>query len=62
MKIAEVTTNEQIVKPLTPDQARVRSIKQNINKQKIALAQERESQQNAKYQKKIAQLKNNTSG
>jgi hypothetical protein len=56
MKIAEI---QNPIKPLSPEQSRVNSIKQSIDNQKIALAQERERQQNAKYQKKIGKLKNN---
>ena len=59
MKIAEI---QSPIKPLSPEQTRVNNIKQNIDKQKITLAQERERQQNAKYQKKIAKLKTNTPG
>ena len=43
-------------KPLSPEQARVRAIKQNVDRQKLALAQERERQQNAKHAAKIQTL------
>jgi hypothetical protein len=53
MKIAELTS---LVKPLSPEQARVRAMKQNIDRQKEALARERERQQNAKHAKKMQSL------
>lgn len=43
-------------KPLSPEQARVRAMKQGIDRQKLALAQERERQQNAKHAQKIQSL------
>ena len=43
-------------KPLSPEQARVRAMKQNVDRQKLALAQERERQQNAKHAAKIQTL------
>jgi hypothetical protein len=53
MKIAEI---QSASKPLTPEKARVRAMKQNIDKQKLALAQERERQQNAKHAEKMRGL------
>ena len=53
MKIAELTS---LVKPLSPEQARVRAMKQNIDRQKEALARERERQQNAKHAQKMQSL------
>jgi hypothetical protein len=61
MKIAEVTVNEQAATPLSQEQARMNTMKQSIDRQKIALAQERERQQNAKYQKKIQKMTNSMS-
>jgi uncharacterized protein YciW len=43
-------------KPLSPEQARVRAMKLNIDKQKEALARERERQQNAKHAQKMQTL------
>ena len=59
MKIAEL---QSASKPLSPEQARVRAMKQNIARQKVALAQERERQQNAKYAQKMQSLQNKTLG
>jgi len=42
MKIAEL---QSASKPLSPEQARVRAIKQGIDSQKLSLAQERERHQ-----------------
>jgi hypothetical protein len=53
MKIAELQSAN---KPLSPEQARVRAMKLNIAKQKIALAQERERQQNVKHAQKMQTL------
>ena len=59
MKIAEL---QSASKPLTPEQARVRAMKQNIAKQKVALAQERERQQNVKHAQKMQSLHSKTLG
>ena len=45
MRIAEL---QSASKPLSPEQARVRAMKQGIDRQKLALAQERERQQQSK--------------
>jgi len=53
MKIAEL---QSASKPLSPEQARVRAMKQNIDKQKEALAIERERQHDAKHAEKMQKL------
>ena len=53
MKIAEL---QSASKPLSPEQARVKAMKQNIDRQKLALAQERERQQNSKHAQKMQKL------
>lgn len=53
MKIAEL---QSASKPLSPEQARVRALKQGVDRQKLALAQERERQQNAKHAQKMQTL------
>jgi len=53
MKIAEIQTP---AKPPTPAQAKVKSMQQNIDRQKLALAQERERQQNLKQADKMRKL------
>jgi hypothetical protein len=53
MKIKEL---QSASKPLSPEQARVRAMKQGIERQKLALAQERERQQNAKHAQKMQTL------
>ncbi len=53
MKIAEL---QSASKPLSPEQARVRAMKQGIDRQKEALARERERQQNAKHAQKMQKL------
>ena len=53
MKIAELQSTS---KPLSPEQARVRAMKQGINRQKEELASERERQQNAKHAAKMQTL------
>jgi hypothetical protein len=63
MKIKEISSSSKQLeelqsasKPLSPEQARVRAMKQQIDRQKLALAQERERQQNAKHAQKIQSL------
>ncbi len=69
MKIKEISsTSNQLEalqsasKPLSPEQARVRAMKQGIDRQKLALAQERERQQNAKHAAKIQTLHKKSMG
>jgi hypothetical protein len=59
MKIAEL---QSASKPLSPEQARVRAMKQSIARQKVALAQERERQQNAKHAQKLHSLQTKSLG
>lgn len=53
MKINELLSAS---KPLSPEQARMRAMKQNIVRQKEELAKERERQQNAKHAQKMQTL------
>ena len=69
MKIKEISSTfnqleelQSASKPLAPEQARVRAMKQNIARQKVALAQERERQQNAKHAQKMQTLHSKTLG
>jgi uncharacterized protein YukE len=69
MKIKEIERYEVQVeelqsasKPLSPEQARVRAMKQGIDRQKLALAQERERQQNAKHAQKMQTLNQKSLG
>ena len=59
MKIAEL---QSASKPLSPEQAQVRAMKQNIDRQKLALAQERERQQNAKHAQKMQTMRQKSLG
>jgi len=52
MKIAEIAT----IKPLTPQQIRVRSLKQNVQTAKIALQRERDRQQRERSAKRLQRL------
>ena len=63
MKIKEISSAanqleelQSASKPLSPEQARVRAMKQNIDKQKLALARERERQHDAKHVQKMQTL------
>jgi hypothetical protein len=63
MKIKEISCSsnqlealQSASKPLSPEQARVRAMKQNIDRQKEALTRERERQQNAKHAQKMQTL------
>jgi hypothetical protein len=69
MKIKEISSSanqldelQSASKPLSPEQARVRAMKQGIDRQKLALAQERERQQNAKHTQKLQTLHSKTLG
>ena len=57
MKVAEIVNTNESQQTLSPEQARVRSMKQGIARQKVALASEKERQQNAKYAQKISKLR-----
>ena len=59
MKISEL---QSASKPLSPEQARVRAMKQGIERQKLALAQERERQQNAKQAQQVQTLHQKSMG
>ena len=63
MKIKDIASSSKQLeelqsasKPLSPEQARVQAMKQSIDRQKLALAQERERQQNAKHAQKMQTL------
>jgi hypothetical protein len=69
MKIKEISSSANQLeelqgasKPLSPEQARVRAMKQGIDRQKLALAQERERQQNAKHAQKMQTLHSKSMG
>lgn len=57
MKIAEITQSRKPQASLSPEQARIRSMKQGIALQKAALAAEKERQQNAKHAEKMNKLR-----
>ena len=59
MRIIEIVGT---IKPLSPEQARVRAMKQGIDRQKEALARERERQQNAKHAQKMQSLRQKSFG
>jgi hypothetical protein len=52
MKIAEIAT----IKPLTPQQSRVKSLQQNVQSAKIALQRERDRQQRERSAKLLQRL------
>jgi hypothetical protein len=63
MKINEISSSsnqlealQSASKPLSPEQARVRAMKQSIDKQKEALARERERQHDAKHLQKMQKM------
>jgi hypothetical protein len=57
MKIAELITTGKPQAPLSPEQARVRAMKQGIARQKAQLAAEKERQHDAKQAKKMNKLR-----
>jgi hypothetical protein len=54
MKVIEITGT---IKPMSPEQARVKAMQQGIARQKEALARERERQQNSKHAEKMNRLR-----
>lgn len=69
MKIKDIASSSKQLeelqsanKPLSPAQARVRALKQNIDRQKEALAQERERQHDAKHAAKMQTLRQKSLG
>jgi hypothetical protein len=69
MKIKEISSAanqldelQSASKPLSPEQASVRAMKQGIERQRLALAQERERQQNAKHAQKMQSLHSKSVG
>ena len=69
MKIKEIASStnqleelQSARKTLSPEQARVRAMKQGIDRQREALARERERQQNAKHAQKMQSLHNKSLG
>ena len=69
MKIKEISSAanqleelQSASKPLSSEQARVKAMKQGIDRQKLALTQERERQQNAKHAQKMQTLHNKSLG
>ncbi len=52
MKISEVAT----IKPLTPQQSRVKSLQQGVHNAKVALQRERDRQQRERAAKRLQRL------
>ena len=52
MKISEIAT----IKPLTPQQMRVKSLKQGVQNAKVALQRERDRQQRERAAKRLQRL------
>jgi hypothetical protein len=59
MRLSEITGT---IKPLSPEQARVKAIKQGIARQKAQLAVEKERQHDAKHAEKMRTLHAKASG
>ena len=57
MRVAEITQAKQPQAPLSPEQARVRAMKQGIARQKAQLAAEKERQHDAKQAEKMNKLR-----
>lgn len=55
MRIAEIVSTPQA--PLSPEQARVRAMKQGIARQRVQLAAEKERQHDAKQAEKMSKLR-----
>lgn len=59
MRIAEITGT---IKPLSPEQARVKAMKQGIARQKAQLAAEKERQHDAKHAQQMRTLQAKAGG
>ena len=59
MKIVEITAT---IKPLSPEQARVKAMKQGIARQKAQLAAEKERQHDAKHAEQMRTLQSKAAG
>jgi hypothetical protein len=59
MRLAEI---QAPTKPLTPEQSRLKAMKQSIDRQKEAMAIERKRQQDAKENEQIRKLHTKTMG
>jgi hypothetical protein len=59
MKIEEI---QPTTKPLTPEQSRLKAMKQSIDRQKEAMAIERKRQQDARENEQIRKLHTKTIG
>lgn len=57
MRVAEITQSKQAQAPLSPEQARVRAMRQGIARQKAQLAAEKERQHDAKQAEKMSKLR-----
>lgn len=59
MRIVEIVS---AIKPLSPEQARVKAMKQGIARQKAQLAAEKERQHDAKHAKQMRTLQSKAAG
>jgi hypothetical protein len=57
MRVTEITQPQKPKAALSPEQSRVRSMKQNIARQKAALAVEKERQRDQKHAAKMSKLR-----
>jgi hypothetical protein len=61
MKIVEIESNGALA-PLSPEQARVRAMKQGIARQKVQLAAEKERQHHANHAEQMRTLQAKAAG
>lgn len=59
MRIVEVV---KPIKPLSPEQARVKALKQGVARQKVQLAAEKERQHDAKHAEQMRTLQSKAAG
>jgi hypothetical protein len=57
MRVSEITEQQKPQAPLSPAQARLRAMKQGVARQRLQVATEKESEQNAKHAEKITKLR-----
>ena len=62
MRVAEIIQTQKPIKPLSPEQARVKALKQGVARQKVQLAAEKERQHDAKHAEQMRALQAKASG
>lgn len=62
MRVAEIMQQQKPQAPLSPEQARVKALKQGVERQKVQLAVEKERQHDAKHDEQMRTLQSKAAG